>query len=302
VADENVQRYLVKTALNLLPLRYGLLALLAGTPLTLLNAAPPPPREVADLAADYLAFREAKPFARPLTMQEALMAQKAFVKHVQPTLGKPVGYKVGLVTREMQERFGVETPVRGVLLDKMLLHSGDPLPPQIGVRPIVEADLVVVVGNKAINKAASIMEVAENLTEVAAFIELPDSFIATNTPLTGAMLTAGNVGARLGVLGKKVSVHATAQFLKALAEMKVTAVDDKGALLGQGQGKAILDHPLNSVLWLMEELHQAGERLKPGDLISLGSIKAFPAPPQTTVTVRYEGLPGGALEAWVKIP
>ena len=292
----------MKTVFLLCPFRRVLLAFLAGVSLNVSTAAPPSPREVADLAADYLAFREAKPFARPLTMTEALLAQKAFVKHLQPTLGKPVGYKVGLVTREMQERFGVETPVRGVLLEKMLLHSGDPLPPQIGVRPIVEADLVVVVGNKAINKAASIMEVAENLTEVAAFIELPDSFIATNTPLTGAMLTAGNVGARLGILGKKIPVQATAQFLKALAEMKVTAVDDKGALHGQGQGKAILDHPLNSVLWLMEELHQSGERFKPGDVISLGSIKAFPAPSGTTITVRYEGLPGGPLDAWVKIP
>jgi 2-keto-4-pentenoate hydratase len=54
------------------------------------------------------------------------------------------------------------------------------------------------------------------------------------------------------------------------------------------------------VLWLMEELHRTGERLKPGDFISLGSIKAIPLPPAKAVTVRYDGLPGGSISASVR--
>ena len=223
------------------------------------------------------------------------------VKRLQPALGKPIGYKIGLVSREAQERFGVESPVRGVLLEKMLLHSGDEVPANFAVRPLLEADLLVVVADKGINKARSVIEVAEHLKELVAFIELPDSFIATNPPPDGALLTAGNVGARLGVLGQRAAIVGTAQFVKALGDMKVTIADQSGAELGRGEGRVILDHPLNAVLWLMEELNRNGERLKPGDMISLGSIKAIPAPSGKTVTVRYQGLPSGPLEVSVRL-
>jgi len=262
-------------------------------------AAPPSVQAIEQMAEDYFAQREVKPFNKPLSMPEALVAQNSFVKRLERRLGKPVGYKVGLVTRETQERFGVESPVRGVLLDKMLLPNRSEVAPGFALRPLLEADLIVVVNDRGINKAQSIIEIAEHLKEIVAFIELPDAFLPTNPPPSGAFLTAANVGARLGVLGNRLAVRPTAEFIKALAEMNVTITDGTGVELGRSQGKVILDHPLNAVLWLMEELHRSGERLKAGEMISLGSIKAIPAPAGKTVIVRYNGLPGAPLEATV---
>jgi len=263
-------------------------------------AAPPSAKAVGEFAGDYLAVREAKGFSKRLTMREALDVQEKFVRKLQPTLGKQVGYKVGLVSREAQQRFGVEFPVRGVLLEKMLLPNDSLVPTNFGVRPLFEADLIVVVKDKAINDAESILEVAEHIKEVVAFIELPDSFIATNPPPDGAMLTAGNVGARLGVLGRRVPVQGTADFVKALAEMTVTITDNTGAVLGRERSNVILDHPLNALLWLMEELRESGTKLRPGDLISLGSIKAITVPHGKSITVKYEGLPGGPIDVSVR--
>lgn len=264
-----------------------------------LHAALPSSKAIDEFAADYLAVREARGFNRKLSMREALAVQQTFVRKLQPTLGKPVGYKVGLVSREMQQRFGVEAPVRGVLLEKMILQNDTVIPTNFAVRPLLEADLIVVVKDKDINDAQSIIEVAEHISDVVAFIELPDAFIPTNPPPTGALLTAGNVGARLGVMGRRLPVKSTAEFVKSLAEMQVTVTDSTGAVLGRERGSAILDHPLNAVLWLMEELREAGIKLRPGDLISLGSIKAMPAPRGKSVTVRYDGLPGGPMDVTV---
>lgn len=265
-----------------------------------LRAALPSARAIDAFAEDYLAVREARGFNRSLSMREALAVQQSFVRKLQPALGRQVGYKVGLVSREMQQRFGVEAPVRGVLLEKMILQNDAVIPTNFAVRPLLEADLIVVVKDKDINEAQSIMEVAEHISDVVAFIELPDAFIATNPPPTGALLTAGNVGARLGVMGRRLPVKGTAEFVKALAEMQVTVTDQTGAMLGRERGGAILDHPLNAVLWLMEELHEAGIKLRPGDLISLGSIKAMPAPRGKSVTVKYDGLPGGPIDVTVR--
>lgn len=261
-----------------------------------LRAALPSAKAIDGFVEDYFAVREARGFNRGLTMREALAVQQTFVRKLQPTLGKPVGYKVGLVSREMQQRFGMEAPVRGVLLEKMILQNDAVIPTNFAVRPLLEADLIVVVKDKDINDAQSIIEVAEHISDVVAFIELPDAFIPTKPPPTGALLTAGNVGARLGVMGRRLPVKSTAEFVQSLAGMQVTITDSTGAVLGRERGSAILDHPLNAVLWLMEELRESGVKLRPGDLISLGSIKAIPAPRGKSVTVKYDGLPGGPID------
>jgi 2-keto-4-pentenoate hydratase len=262
-------------------------------------SAAPATTSADQLAGDYLAKREAQPFPRKLSMSEALRIQHAFVRALEPTLGKPVGYKVGLVTREMQERFGMESPIRGVLLDKMLLENGAEIPTNLFVRPLFEADLIVVVKDKGINKAASVLDVAEHLKDLVAFIELPDVFVATNG-LDGAMLTAANVSARFGVLGQRNPVLATPEFVRALERMTVTISDHTGEVLGRDQGKVILDQPLNAVLWLIEDLKKSGEKLKAGDMISLGSIKTIPVPAGKTAVVRYDGLPGGPLQVMAR--
>ena len=285
--------------------RPTLRAVLCATALSALAtaavAAPPPPAAIQRLADDYLARRITPAFPQGLSLEEARDARELFVKKLEPSLGKPVGYKVGLVSREMQDRWGIDQPVRGVLLERMLLPDNAEVAADCGAKPLLEADLVVVVKDKGINKAGTPIEVLKHLKEVVAFIELPDAFVATNGISDGAMLAAANVGARLGVLGQRVPIKANQKFADALASLSLVMTDEAGLELGRGLGKAILDHPLNSVLWLIEDLQLAGETLKPGDLISLGSIQMLPLPPAKSVTATYEGLPGGPLKVTVRL-
>jgi 2-keto-4-pentenoate hydratase len=53
-------------------------------------------------------------------------------------------------------------------------------------------------------------------------------------------------------------------------------------------------------VWLIKDLKKTGEKLKPGDVISLGSPSPQ-VPPKAgdKFTLVYEGLPGGPLEASV---
>ena len=50
--------------------------------------------------------------------------------------------------------------------------------------------------------------------------------------------------------------------LRALAEMQVTVRDAKGAVMAEAQGSAVLDNPVNAVLWLVSK----GVEMKAGDL------------------------------------
>lgn len=269
-------------------------ALLVAWP-ALCSAADP----VRQLTEDYFARRPTTAVSSDITMADALRIQERFVESLGSKVGKPVGYKVGLVTKEAQEKSGVTSPIRGVLLEKMILRDHAEVAMNYGVRPLIEADLAVVVRDRSINNAASPLDVLRSLKEVVAFIELPD-VIAANQRVTGPLLTAINVGARYGVVGQRVPVRATPDFVQALEKMQINLVDGTGREQGRANGAMILEHPLNAVLWLIEDLKKEGKELRPGDLLSLGSVKAITPEPGQTYTVKYEGLPGGPISVSVK--
>jgi 2-keto-4-pentenoate hydratase len=244
-----------------------------------------------------LRFQEAKEPVRglgtDLSMRDAECGRRRLVEKLEAVENRIVGYKAGLTNAKIQAQFGVTSPVRGVLLEKMLLADGAEVPADFGARPVFEPDLLVVVKDAGIYQAKSHLDVLRSLSLVMPFIELPDLIVAQGEKLSAPLIVSLNVGARLGVVGKGIPVQATLEFAAALAAMRVVVTDRGGRELGSGKGAAILDHPLNAVLWLVQDLERSRVKLKPGDVLSLGSFTP-PLTPKagTMVTVRYEGLPG----------
>lgn len=215
----------------------------------------------------------------------------------QAGLGQPVGYKVGLTSKAVQERLGIPHPVWGVLLSAMLLPDGAEVALPYAARPMLEADLLVTVGDAGINAATTVEEVALHLADLKPFIELPDLMVGEGQALDALVITAINVGARLGVQGAALPM--TPEVAAALPAMTVRMSGPDGVLF-EAPGAAVLGHPLNAVLWLAEALRAEGKALRPGDVISLGSFGPPQQPlPGATFSVTYEGLPGGTLKARV---
>lgn len=280
--------------------RPALAALSALAVATLLaGCASPPPDDPtcpgdAEIADKVQRFHELRTVPLPpagMTMAGGACGQRKFVAALQPRLGKVVGYKAGLTNPVVQQRFGLSAPLRGVLLEKMLLPQGSEVPAKFGARPFLEPDLVVEVASSAIHDAKTPVEVLAQLRAVIPFIELPDTLVDDPTKITGPALMANNVGARLGVLGRPIPVRADQAFADALRDMTVRTTDSTGKELGAAKGTAILGHPLNAVVWVASELKASGITLKPGDLLSLGAFGSGPAEAGKAVSVRYEGLP-----------
>lgn len=256
-----------------------------------LGACATVPPESRQLAANFNALQPTSGLAKEMSMGDAARIRDGLVAELAASQGRVVGYKAGLTNPMVQQRFGHNAPVRGVLLEKMLLEDGAEVPAKFGAVPIFEADLVVVVKDEGINQAKTPAEVLQHLSAIRPFIELPDLVTAKEQPLTGAVITAINVGARLGVLGKPVAP--APEMADALAKMTVVMRDQDGKELAKAPGTAILGHPLNAVVWLAEDLAKSGGRLRAGDVLSLGSFSApMPPKPGMKVTVTYEGLPG----------
>jgi 2-keto-4-pentenoate hydratase len=176
-----------------------------------IGAAQVSPQEVKGLGEDYFARRPSRVVHAGMGLAEARAAQKEFVALLTPKFGRPVGYKVGLTSKAVQESVGATKPVRGVLLRKMMLKDGAKVSAKFGARPIWEPDLIVVVKDAGINQARTPIEIAAHLSEIVAFIELPDRIVAETEKVDGNLITAINAGARLGVLGERAKIKATAE-------------------------------------------------------------------------------------------
>ncbi|UOM34848.1 2-keto-4-pentenoate hydratase [Acuticoccus sp. I52.16.1] len=219
---------------------------------------------------------------------DARCVQDALVGELTETLGPVIGYKAGLTSAGAQQHFGVDEPVMGTLLEKMMLDDGATVPAAFGARPLFEADLLLVVGDAGINDATTPEEVLAHISAVHPFIELPDLMLAEGQPMTGATITAMNVGARMGVVGE--AIPADPSLIEALQAMTVRVTAADGEVLAEAPGASVLGNPLNSALWLMEK----GVTFEPGQVISVGSIGPLlpPAKAKGMATVTYQGLPG----------
>ncbi|NER37609.1 MAG: hydratase [Oscillatoria sp. SIO1A7] len=266
------------------------------------TAAPTAARSARQLAESYLSKTPASPAGANLTLEQGKQIQKQFVRELSKTLGPRVGYKAGLTNAAARERFQVAEPLRGVLLEKMLLPNGANgavVPANFGIRAIAEGDLIVRVGRDAINQAETPQEVLASLDAAIPFIELADLVYSEKVKLDASAIAAINVGARSGILGNPIPLAATEEWEKRLANLQLELLDESGTVLAAGKGSDLLGHPLNVVLWLKDSLAAEGKQLKKGDLLSLGTIaKPIPVRANTKkIRARYIGLdPAGSVE------
>jgi 2-keto-4-pentenoate hydratase len=265
-------------------------------------AACPGPEQVAERVAAYLARQPVQSYGPGLSVEDGYCGQQRYVEMLAERLGPPAGYKVGFTSKAMRERFGVAEPARGVLFRPMILADGAELPATFGVRPMVEADLAVTVKDDGVNDARTPLEALQHLDQVVPFIELPDLVVPQGQALDAGVIIALNVLPRHGVTGQGRAIQPTEAFLEALGSMEAVFTDDTGKELSRARGTSLLDNPANVVVWLAQNLKASGLRLKAGDLLSLGAMGALvPAEAGRTYTLRYEGLPGGPIQARVRI-
>lgn len=257
-------------------------------------AACPDDAAIEAYVAAWKAGEPAEPLvATDAPMEDAICAQAKLVAALQADLGPVVGYKAGLTSKPAQERFGVDQPVFGTLLEGMILEDGASVTAGDAARPLFEADLVVEIADGAVNEATTPAEVLPHIAGVRPFLELPDLAVSPDATLNGPVITASNVGARNAVMGGLVAIPAGDEGLSMLESFTARLVDADGAELSAAPGSAVLGHPLNAVIWVAETLAANGGRLEAGDLVSVGSIGPLhPMKAGQEVTLTYEGLPG----------
>jgi 2-keto-4-pentenoate hydratase len=269
------------------------IAILFGLTTASAHAVCPKYEEINEIVSAYVAKTTIKPIENLKNILEAYCAQGKLAAQIGRMKGTQAGFKVGYTSLSTRLDTDVDRPLRGFLFQKMFLSDGAVVPANFGARPRFSADLIAVVKDGDLHRAATPLEALEHISHFLPFIDLSDLMIEEGASNDMLNRIATNIGSRWGVLGKPIPVESTQEFLTMLETMVVVMQDDNGAIIGRGKGSDVLGHPMNSVLWIVRDLEQAAQRIQQDDKIGVGAF--FPAgTPQAgrVVKVTYQGLPG----------
>jgi 2-keto-4-pentenoate hydratase len=181
---------------------------------------------------------------------------------------KIVGYKVGLTSRPMQQMVGVDSPDYGPVLASTVFASGAELPLSRFIAPRLEAEIVVVVGDRLAGPGVSVADAGRASVGVAAAMEVIDSRIA------GWRIKLADTVADLASAGAVVISGRVVPLAGLDARLIGMVLTRGGQLLDTGAGAAALGDPLRVVAWLANTLGAHGIALEPGQLVMTGSLHA----------------------------
>lgn len=197
-----------------------------------------------------------------------------------------VGHKIGLTSHAMQEMLGVSTPDVGTLTDEMVIKNGGKLHLEELIAGHIEAEFAFVVGSAIRGTDISRDELISAISHVGLAAEVIDSRIR-DWKIGIVDTVADNASSARIVTG---GMHPATPELLAQLPQTVITLHEGSELIGKGPGSAVMDDPINPLLWLANTLASQEIHLKPGDLILAGSVHRMqPMRPNTTYTVTAEG-------------
>lgn len=193
-----------------------------------------------------------------LTTDDAYAIQELVIEERLKDGRSRAGWKMGLTSTPTPT-----TPIVGALLSDMVVASGSDLALPTMVGPMVEAEVVVRVG-ETIDRAVTVAELERGPHEVGPGIEVIDY---RTTDSAGAIdWIADNSTVAYAVVGAFVPV----------AEIEPAEVEASLALgsrhLATGRGAQVMGNPLAAMAWLSQHLVERGHSLRRGDVILTGSL------------------------------
>lgn len=211
------------------------------------------------------------------------------------TDARVAGYKIALTSKPMQEMVGVDHPVAGVVLDRVVFPSGSTVELNSYLHVGVEFELAVRLGADVPAKAAPYTrdEVAALVDACAPAFELVDDRNADYSGLEGPGLAADNAWNGGVVVGTFSEVWRDLDLTSVPARLEWSGETDAVASTGEAMG-----HPFEAVAWIANHLNARGQMLKAGEFVMTGSTMKtrFPTGGEK---IRYslEGM--GAVEAQI---
>lgn len=248
--------------------------------------------QVSTLVSGY-PYQSISSFPEVKNLSDAYCSQEKYVKQLQKTLGNPIGYKVGFTGKPLQQRFNIDKPAIGVLLEGMFIPNNSRLPREFGYRTAIEPDFMVKIKSSSIMEIETPREALAHLESVHPYVELVAMQFAQEEKITGNKLVAINIAATKMIMGDAIELADNQESFDLLGAIDTEFFDDSGNMIQRADSSNLMQHPLNVVYWLVQEFKAQGKQLETGDRLSLGAVgRLFPLKESgKTYTYRFISTP-----------
>lgn len=179
---------------------------------------------------------------------------------------RPIGAKVALSAKVVQQQMGVTAPTHGQLFADTCLAEGQEIPFSQLVQPKLETEIAVVL-ERSLDRTKN--TVADVLAAVAYAVP---AFEIVGCRVEGwdvkvADFIADNSAASHIVLGTRPKKLGDFDALRCRMETRLD-----GAVVSSGVGAAVAGNPIAALIWLADALALDGRPLQAGDVVMTGSL------------------------------
>ena len=215
-----------------------------------------------------------------LSLDEAYRIQRALIERRCAQGERQIGWKVGLTSKAIQQQFGFHEPCFGCILETR--PSGHVFAAGELIRPGFETELCVRLG-RPLSGAVSLEEARDAVAVIYPSFEIIET---RGDPAQIALMLADNAQQRSVILGEPLALTPALRLDQVEARVELN-----GNVVATGVGAAVLDHPLNSVIWLARKLGEYGCSLQAGELVMTGSlVRQFPLAPGDRAWASFSGI------------
>jgi 2-keto-4-pentenoate hydratase len=191
-----------------------------------------------------------------------------------------VGWKLGYTSVAMREQMGIDQPNFGPLTDAMIVAHGDTVGPGL-LQPRVEPEIGLRFARPLAGRATR-AEVLDAIDEAFTCLEVVDSVYRDYRFQLVDNTADGSSAARVVVGPALLAINALDQVTVMLSHNDIE--------VGVARGSAASGHPVNGVVWLVEQLAQRGDQISAGDIVITGGLtKAVSLHPGDVVAAVYDG-------------
>ncbi|MGW5228750.1 2-keto-4-pentenoate hydratase [Nocardia niigatensis] len=237
------------------------------------------------------AYRGGEPIDPPsrthpgLTTADAYAIQQRQVRAWEQA-GDPVrGHKIGLTSRVMQQQLGVDSPDYGRLTASMFLPQGTAIPAGRFLQPRIEPEVAFVMGRTLAGPGVTPADAVRAIDCVLPAVEIIDSRIR-DWNITIADTIADNASSGGVVLGSRAMAPSDVDL-----RLMGVVVHRNGEPAATGAGAAVLDSPINALVWLANTLGAVGVAVEQGEIVIPGSMTAaLPVRAGDSFHIEFAGL------------
>jgi 2-keto-4-pentenoate hydratase len=179
---------------------------------------------------------------------------------------RPIGAKVALSSKAVQQQMGVGHPTHGLLFSDGVVAEGVEIPFSALMQPKLETEVAMVLERPLDKGRHSIVDLLSAVAWCVPAFEIVGSRV-TGWDVKVADFVADNSAASHVVLGTRPKKLADFDVLRCRMETRRA-----GEVVSSGTGAACAGNPLAALLWIADTRAAEGRPLQAGDLIMTGSL------------------------------